>query len=260
MNFENIIVQTENNIATVTINRPKAMNALNPSVLSELIVAFGELKKDENLRGVILTGSGDKAFVAGADITTMQNMTPMQAKGFVELGHECMRAIETFKTPVIAAVNGFALGGGLELALSCDFIYASQNAKMGLPEVNLGIFPGFGGTQRLGRVIGRNRAKELTYTAKMISADEAFQMGLVNKVTTPETLLEEVKKTLNTISQKGPVAVQLVKQVINEGADLNLESGLEMEALAFPIVFSTEDKKEGITAFLEKRPAKFLGK
>ncbi|HBF13061.1 MAG TPA: hypothetical protein DDW49_06705 [Deltaproteobacteria bacterium] len=258
--METILLNIENSIATVTINRPKALNALNDTVLKELAQTFQDLSVKPEVRAVIITGSGDKAFVAGADIVSMQDMPALKAKEFVELGHATMRTIETFPHPVIAAVNGFALGGGLELALSCDFIYASKTALLGLPEVNLGIFPGFGGTQRLSRLVGRNRAKELIFSAKNLNADEACQLGIVNKVCEPASLMEDVKKTLGTILKKGPVAISLVKKVINDGSDLDLVSGLALEACTFPITFATSDKNEGIKAFLEKRPAQFTGK
>ena len=265
MTFETIQFNVENEVATwwlavVTINRPKALNAINDVVLTELTKAFRDIRHESRIKGVIVTGAGDKAFVAGADISAMQNMTVLEAEHFVELGHRCMRTIETCRVPVIAAVNGFALGGGMELALSCDFIYASSNAKLGLPEVNLGIFPGFGGTQRLGRLIGKNRAKELIYTARILSAQEAFDIGIVNKVSEPNQLMEEVKKTIGTILKKGPVAIALAKKVINEGTDLSLEAGLKLEESTFPMIFATEDKNEGVKAFLEKREANFKGK
>ncbi len=260
MTFENLQFSIENKIATITINRPKALNALNEQVLTELLKCFRDIRRHQEIGAVIITGSGDKSFVAGADIATMPAMTALDAQHFCELGHRTMRAIETCEFPVVAAVNGFCLGGGLELALSCDFIYASSTAKLGLPEVNLGIFPGFGGTQRLSRLIGRNRAKELIYTARMISADEALALGIVNKVCAPDQLMIEATKTVNTILSKGPIAVKLVKKVINEGTDLPLASGLNLEASTFPLIFATEDKNEGVKAFLEKRQAKFSGK
>ncbi|MDO8519471.1 MAG: enoyl-CoA hydratase-related protein [Deltaproteobacteria bacterium] len=260
MTYENLLTAESEGILTVTINRPKAMNALNEGVLTELLKCFRDIRRDSTVRAVIVTGAGDKAFVAGADISVMQTMTALDARHFCELGHKAMRAVETCHVPVIAAVNGFALGGGLELALSCDFIYAVNTAKMGLPEVNLGLFPGFGGTQRLARAIGRNRAKEMVYTARIVSADEAFQMGLVNKVLTPEALIPEVQKTLKGILKKGPVAVSLAKKVMNEGSDLPLASGLALEESTFPLIFATDDRMEGVKAFLEKREAKFIGK
>lgn len=259
-NFETLLFSIENRIATITINRPKALNALNGGVLTDFLKCFRDIRRHPDIGAVIITGSGDKAFVAGADISAMQTMTALDAEHFCETGHRCMRAVETCEVPVVAAVNGFCLGGGLELALSCDFIYASINAKLGLPEVNLGLFPGFGGTQRLSRLIGRNKAKEMIYTAKMLSAQEAFDLGIVNKVTEPANLMEEVKKTVGVLLKKGPVAVRLAKKVINEGSDLPLASGLKLEELTFPLVFATEDRNEGVGAFLEKREAKFSGK
>lgn len=261
MTYQNIKLEIAGKIARVTINRPKVLNALNADVLRELIDAFTSLAaKSGEVGGVIVTGEGDKAFVAGADIAAMQTMTPLEADTFCLLGHQCMRLIETCPVPVIAAVNGFALGGGFELALSCDFIYASKTAKLGLPEVNLGIFPGFGGTQRLARLVGRARAKELVFTADMISADEALSLGIVNKVTEPQDLLVATEATFAKILSKGPVAVKLAKRVINEGADLPLASGLALEQIQFPLVFATDDRVEGVTAFLAKRKAEFNGK
>jgi enoyl-CoA hydratase len=259
MSYENILVETANGIATISINRPKALNALNQDVLSELIAAFTAASGNAEVKGVIVTGAGDKAFVAGADIASMKTMTPMEADRFCQLGHRAMRLIETFEKPVIAAVNGFALGGGCELALSCDFIYASKTAKFGLPEVNLGIFPGFGGTQRLMRLVGRNAAKELIYTADIIGADDAKAIGLVNKVTEPDQLLATAQAAMKKIFTKGPVAVKLSKRLLNEGCDLPLASGLALEQAQFPLVFASEDRVEGVSAFLEKRPAAFKG-
>lgn len=257
MNYETLLVEISGGKAQVTINRPKVLNALNEAVLKELTHCFEELSVNPQVRGIIVTGSGEKAFVAGADIAAMQDMTVLDASRFVQIGHKAMKAIESCPVPVIAAVNGFALGGGLELALSCDFIYAAKTARMGLPEVNLGIFPGFGGTQRLPRLIGKARAKELIFTAGMVTADEALAIGLVNKVVEAADLLTEANKTLDIILKKGPVALELVKKVVNEGTDLDLNSGLSMEATAFPMIFATEDKKEGVGAFLGKRPAQF---
>ncbi len=259
MAYETLLVETQERICTVKVNRPKALNALNPQVLEDLIQAFEKINADEQVGAVLLTGEGEKAFVAGADIAAMKEMNALDARRFCELGHRAMNTVETCRKPVVAAVHGFCLGGGMELALSCDFIYASENAKLGLPEVNLGLFPGFGGTQRLARLVGRARAKELVFTARMISADEALQMGIVNRVLTPDVLMEEVGKTLREILSKGPVAVELAKRVINQGTDLDLNSGLTLEASTFPLIFATEDRIEGVTAFLEKRKAQFRG-
>ncbi|HLD45351.1 MAG TPA: enoyl-CoA hydratase-related protein [bacterium] len=261
MEFKNILLNIENRIATITVNRPNVMNALNPEVLADLMQGLTEVTRHRKEVGsVIITGAGEKAFVAGADIAAMLKINALEAEAFVRLGQRCMRLIENFEMPVVAAVNGFALGGGMELALSCDFIYASKNARMGLPEVNLGLFPGFGGTQRLARLIGKAKAKELIYTAAVMTADQAYQIGVVNRVCEPEQLLAEVTKTLNTIMSKGPIAVKLAKRVINEGTDLPINSGLLLEETQFPIIFATEDRIEGVTAFLEKRPAQFKGK
>jgi enoyl-CoA hydratase len=260
MSYENLLLEIQDGIATVTINRPKALNALSKSVLEELLKAFTDIGKNQpEVKGVILTGAGDKAFVAGADIAAMQGMSALDADEFCGLGHSCMRAVETCEVPVLAAVNGFALGGGFELALACDFIYAAKPAKLGLPEVNLGLFPGFGGTQRLARLIGKNRAKELVYTADMISADQAYDLGIVNKVVEADQLMAAANETMKKILSKGPIAVKLAKRVINVGTDLDLASGLQFEQVQFPIIFATEDKNEGVSAFLEKRKANFKG-
>lgn len=258
--YPTLLVELRNHTALIKVNRPKALNALNREVLCDLHTAFKDLTLNPDVLGVIVTGEGDKAFVAGADIPSMQEMTVLHAKHFVDFGHSVMDAIERFPRPVIAAVNGFALGGGLELALACDFIYAAETARLGLPEVNLGIFPGFGGTQRLARTIGLAKAKELVFTARMLNAMEAKAWGIVNEVLKPEELLSACEKVLQGIYTKGPVAVSIVKEVMNAGANRTVESGLALERNSFPTVFSTDDKKEGMSAFLEKRPAVFKGK
>lgn len=259
MAYENILTELKEGIFTIKINRPKALNALNGGVLLDLLNAMHEVRQNKDVKIVVITGEGEKAFVAGADIASMKEMTPLQAKDFCDLGHHVMRMIETARVPVIAAINGFALGGGLELALACDFIYASENAKLGLPEVNLGIFPGFGGSQRLPRLIGKNRARELIFTAKMLSAKEAHEWGLVNKVCGATELLKDVEVVAKEIMAKGPVAIELSKRAVVEGADLDLVSGLAIERALFPLAFATEDRVEGVTAFLEKRKAGFKG-
>ncbi|MCP5468331.1 MAG: enoyl-CoA hydratase/isomerase family protein [Deltaproteobacteria bacterium] len=259
MEYSTISLENREGVCIAKINRPKALNALNPDVLNDLVKLAHEVNENSEIKLLVLTGEGDKAFVAGADIAAMQSMSPLEANRFCQLGHQAMSMIENCRKPVIAAVNGFCLGGGLELALSCDFIYASEKAKLGLPEVNLGIFPGFGGTQRLPRLIGKNRAKELIFTAAMLSAQQAQEWGIVNKVCSPESLLEEVEKTAHEILKKGPVAIELAKRSVNEGTDLDINSGLALEKAIFPSIFSTEDKNEGITAFLEKRAANFKG-
>jgi len=260
MSYQNLILKKENGVATVAVNREKALNALNADVLREIRDVFNQLSDDGEVRVVVLTGSGDKAFVAGADIAAMSQMGPAEAMEFGRLGHAAMNAIDQCRKPVIAAVNGFCLGGGMELALACDFIYVSEKAKLGLPEVNLGLFPGWGGTQRLSRLIGKNRAKEMIFSAKIISAQEAYEIGIANKICKPEELLSSVSATASEIAKKGPVAVEMAKKVINHGFDLPLPQGLKQEGETFPECFKTEDLKEGLAAFLEKRPANFKGK
>lgn len=260
MEYKNLLTELNEGIFTIKVNRPKALNALNGEVLLDLLNVMHEVHRNREIKVVVITGEGEKAFVAGADIAAMKEMTPLQAKEFCDLGHHVMRMIETCRCPVIAAINGFALGGGLELALSCDFIYASENAKLGLPEVNLGIFPGFGGTQRLARLIGKNRAKELIFTARMISAKDALEIGLVNKVCGGTELLKDVEVVAKEIMSKGPVAIELAKRAVNDGADLDISSGLAVERAVFPLVFATDDRTEGVSAFLEKRKAEFKGK
>ncbi len=260
MEFKNLLIENNQGLTVVKVNRPQALNALNGEVLQDLSNAFSQLANDPETKVIVLTGAGEKAFVAGADIASMKEMNALDAKKFCDLGHQAMRQVETCPKPVIAAVNGFCLGGGLELALSCDFIYASENAKLGLPEVNLGLFPGFGGTQRLARLIGKNKAKELIFSAKVLSATEGLQWGILNKVTPAADLLKEVELIAREIMKKGPVAVSLAKQVVNEGSDLDLTSGLALEKATFPLIFATEDRHEGVGAFLEKRKAEFKGK
>ena len=260
MEYTNIIFQVENNIATITFNRPKALNALNSELLLELSAALDEVLKEEEIRVLVLTGAGDKAFVAGADITELaKSLGAIQARHFAELGHKIIGKLQELPIPVIAAVNGFALGGGSEMALACDFIYASENAKFGLPEITLGLIPGFGGTQRLPRQIGKNMAKELIFTGKMIDAATAREIGMVNKVTAPEALMEEVLKTAKTIAAKGKVSLRAAKHAVNCGMDVDLATGCKLEIDAFSICMSGEDAKEGTSAFLEKRKPEFKG-
>lgn len=260
MAYQFLLLEKKDWIATVTVNREKAMNALNPDVLKEIRDCFSSLSNDSEVRAVMITGAGEKAFIAGADIAAMNQMTPAEALEFARLGHSAMNAIDQCRKPVIAAVNGFCLGGGLELSLSCDFIYASEKARLGLPEVGLGLFPGWGGTQRLPRLVGKGKAKEVILTGRLFSAQEAFAFGIVNKVCKPEELLNDARTTAAEIAKKGPAAVAMAKQMINEGFDLPLPQGLSREVETFPKCFSTEDLKEGLAAFLEKRPAQFKGK
>jgi enoyl-CoA hydratase len=260
MAYENILFQVDQGIATITFNRPKAMNALNQALLGELSRALDEIAADEGVRVLVLTGAGEKAFVAGADITELATFTALQAKVFSRAGHAIIAKLQELPIAVIAAVNGFALGGGSEIALACDFIYAAENAKFGLPEINLGLIPGFGGTQRLPRLVGANWAKELIFTGKMISAAEAAHIGLVNKVVPTASLMEEVLKTARDIAAKGRVSLRAVKQAINHGLNTDLATGCSIEVDAFALTLASADAQEGTTAFLEKRKAVFTGK
>ena len=242
------------------MNRPKALNALNSQTVLELGRLIGELNAAKEVRVVVVTGGGDKAFVAGADITEMVDLDLEKAKTFAERGQDIFFAIEQSPKPWIAAVNGFALGGGCELAVACDFIYASRAAKFGQPEVNLGIIPGFGGTQRLARRVGVAKARELIYTGAVISAEEALRIGLVDKLAEPADLLNETKKTAQTISDKGPLAITGAKRAIREGEERDLRAAMEVEARIFAELFTTKDREAGMKAFMEKRSAQFEGK
>lgn len=249
-------------IATVTIDRPQALNALSSSVLKELdeILLQVKSKFPAEVRGVILTGGGEKAFVAGADISEINSLNADSGKKFAELGQKIFRSIENLPMPVIAAVNGFALGGGLELALACDFIYASENAKLGLPEVSLGLIPGFGGTVRLTRVLGENRSREMIFSGNPMTAVDAEKIGLVNKVFPQASLIAEARKTMTAILSRGPLAVSWAKKTILKGASESLDQALTTEASAFAELFKTADTAEGTKAFLEKRKPQFTGK
>lgn len=259
MQYENIILQVEDGIATITFNRPKTLNALNGDLLKELSQALDEIAADETVRVLVLTGAGEKAFVAGADITELAAFNVLEAKHFSEAGHALLNRLQVLPIPVIAAVNGFALGGGCEIALACDFIYASENAMLGLPEINLGIIPGFGGTQRLPRLINKNLAKEMIFTGKMIPAIEAHTIGMVNKVCSPEQLMDEVIRTAKTMASKGKVALRAAKQAINNGMSVDLATGCSIETDAFALCMASPDAKEGTSAFLEKRKPDFKG-
>jgi enoyl-CoA hydratase len=259
MAYENIIYQVDEGIATITFNRPKALNALNAALLEEFSQALDAIAADENIRVLVLTGAGDKSFVAGADITELATFNPLTAKNFAKKGHTILGKLQQLSIAVIAAVNGFALGGGTEIAIACDFIYASENAKFGQPEINLGLIPGFGGTQRLPRLIGTNMAKELVFTGKMISADEAVQIGLANKVVAKDQLMQEVMKTAREITSKGKVSLRAAKQAINNGLNADLATGIHIEIEAFGMCYASSDSKEGTAAFLEKRKAAFKG-
>lgn len=245
-------------IATVRIDRPDQLNALNEEVLSELTSLLPRLGADEQLRAVVFTGVG-RAFVAGADIASMKEMSPQEAAEFGRLGHQAMNAVESLPMPVLAAVNGFALGGGLELALSCDLIYLGESARVGLPEVGLGIIPGFGGTQRLGRVVGWQQARRLVFTAQQLSADEALDIGLAVDVLEDDELLDHVLDVASRIADQGPLAVRKAKRVMYDGADQPLAEGTELEQRAFADLWETDDRTEGMEAFLDKRSPDFEG-
>jgi enoyl-CoA hydratase len=260
-NFETITLEKKGNFAILTINREKSLNALNSQVHVELKDCLSVLKNNEDkLQGMILTGAGDKAFIAGADIVEMSEMSPEEAQDFSSLGQENTLLLEELPFPVIACVNGFALGGGCEMAMACDFIYATDTAVFGQPEVKLGLIPGFGGTQRLSKLIGRNKAKEIMYTGRNVKIDEAKELGLVVKsFANKDEMMSAAFTTLEKISANSPMAVGLCKQVMNAGNDLTLEDGLEIEAKNFGETFNTYDMKEGTKAFVEKRKAEFKG-
>ena len=259
MQFNNLLYAADGAVATVTINRPKALNALNQETLEEILRCFQELAENQAIRVVIVTGGGDKAFVAGADIAFMEKLSPLAARCFALLGQQVLSTIENLPQPVIAAVNGFALGGGCELALACDIRLASDNARFGQPEVNLGVMPGFGGSQRLPRLIGRGRANELLFSGDIIDAQEAGRIGLVNRVVPQAQLLPSCREMAERIASRGPVAVRLCKEAVNNGVEIDLARACQYEADQFALCFTSDEQKEGMRAFLEKRPAKFQG-
>jgi enoyl-CoA hydratase len=256
MKYETILYEVSDGIAQITINRPDVLNALNLQVLAELLDAIGQVRTDAAAKVVILTGAG-RSFVAGADIAQMSGFGVRDGMRFGDLGHAVLNGLEALDKPVIAAVNGFALGGGTEISLGCDFVYASTKAKFGQPEVNLGIIPGFGGTQRLARTVGMNKARELIYTGDVISAEEAKRIGLVAEVFEPDELMAKVREKAQLLISKGPVAIATAKRVMNKGVDLSLDAALELEKQAFAALFGTEDQKEGMKAFVEKRKPAF---
>ena len=260
MAYENLLYEVAGTTAIITVNRPKALNALNVKTLDELLEAIRAAAQDTAVRGLILTGGGDRAFIAGADIVEMSNMHPMAAKNFADKGHHVGEALETIPKVVIAAVNGFALGGGCEMALACDLIVASSKAKFGQPEVNLGVIPGFGGSQRLPRRIGVGAAGKMIYTGDMVDATEALRIGLADELVAPEELLPRAKALLEKIATKGPVAIGAAKELMRRGANMNLGDALSLESQHFSWLFSTDDQKEGMAAFMEKRTANFKGR
>ena len=250
----------EPSIYRLTLNRPKALNALNQATIAELGVALSTVAADRYARVLLLTGAGDKAFVAGADIRAMQEMSPIEGQRFARDTMAVFRQLETLPIPVIAVVNGYALGGGCELAMSCDWILAAETAVFGQPEVNLGLTPGFGGTQRLTRLVGRARAMELITTGRQLKADEALRWGLVNHVFPAEQLMDEAMAMARQIATKAPIAVRLSKEAVQRGQDLDLDNACQFEAQVFGLAFSTDDKREGVAAFLEKRNPSFINR
>ncbi|MBV7275674.1 short-chain-enoyl-CoA hydratase [Clostridium sp. PL3] len=259
MEHENVVLDKQSHIAILSFNRPKALNALNSDVLNELNQILDEINNDEEIYVVIVTGYG-KAFVAGADISEMKNKTPEEARRFADLGLSVFRKIELMEKPVIAAVNGFALGGGCELAMSCDIRIASEKAKFGQPEVGLGITPGFAGTQRLSRLVGIAKAKELIFTGDLIDAVEAEKLSLVNKVVVHDQLMTEALVLAEKIVSKAQIAIRYSKTSINRGFESDIETGMQIEKNLFGLCFSTDDQTEGMEAFLEKRKANFKNK
>ncbi|BBO88378.1 enoyl-CoA hydratase/isomerase family protein [Desulfosarcina ovata] len=259
MAYENIIFDVTDGVATITFNRPKALNAINGQLLDELASALDEIEADEQVRVLVLTGAGEKSFVAGADISELATFNTLQGKLFSRKGQLIFSRLQDLSIPVIAAVNGFALGGGSEIALASDFIYAAETATFGLPEITLGIIPGFGGTQRLARLIGINRAKEMIFTGAMVKAPEAEKIGLVNRVFPKDKLMEETYKTAKGIAKKGKVSLREAKKSVNNGMNVEIGIGFQIEADAFGICMASPDAKEGTGAFLEKRKAEFKG-
>jgi len=257
--YNNLIVERDGAVVIVTMNRPKALNALNHETVLELDEVFKSLEADTTVEAVIITGGGDKAFIAGADISEMVNIGAIAAKNWSKLGLAVFSRIENFPRPVIAAVNGFALGGGCELALACDIRVASEKAKFGLPEVSLGILPGWGATQRLSRLVGKGQAKLLTFTGDVIDAQEARNIGLVDKVVAHEELLTTAKDLAGKIVKKAPIAIMQAKVAINRGVEMDSEQAFAFLAELFGTCFSTEDQTEGMTAFIEKRKPVFKG-
>jgi len=255
-----VLLEVEEGMALLTINRPKALNALNEATLLRLEEAIDECGRRDDVKVVILTGAGEKAFVAGADIAEMREKGVTEGRAFSELGQRAFGKLEKLPKPVIAAVNGYALGGGTELAVSCDIVLASEKARFGQPEVNLGVFPGFGGTQRLPRLVGKARAKEIIFSGEQFDAARALAIGLINRICPPAELLNEAKELARTIMSKGMVAIGLAKQAIEAGSEVDFENGLVIERHCFAQCFDTKDLKEGMTAFLEKREPKFIGK
>lgn len=259
--YDNVLLEAKDGIGTLTINRPKVLNALNSATLQDIGDALREVKEHkEDIKVLIITGAGPRSFVAGADISQMHDMNTMEALELSKLAHESFGEIEELPQFTIAAVNGFALGGGCELASSCDMRIGSTKAKFGQPEVGLGIIPGFGGTQRLTRIVGRGKAKEMIATSTMITAQEAYRIGLLDEIAEPDELMDKAQEIAKTIMKNGPIAVAMAKYSVDRGADLPLDVAIDMESQIWAETFATEDQTEGMGAFLEKRDAKFSGK
>jgi enoyl-CoA hydratase/carnithine racemase len=260
MAFSNILFEKKNAIAYVTVNRPKVLNALNMATMEELRTAFHDIKNDAAVRVVIVTAAGEKAFIAGADIGELAQNDAVTAKEYTHRGQSVLNLIENLGKPVIACINGFALGGGCEIAMACTMRLASENAKLGQPEVKLGIIPGYGGTQRLPRLVSKGIAMQLLLTGEMITAQEAHRIGLVNEVVPAAELIPRAEAIAQKVTANGPLAVQYTMEAVNKGMEMPLAEGLYLEAVLFGVVSATEDKKEGTAAFLEKRPAQFKGR
>ncbi len=260
MNFKFIIYEKSEGVATITLNRPDALNAFSKEVVDEVLHAVEDIRNDENVRVVVLTGAGEKAFSAGADIKAMKGMNALRARKLSLMGEKLCLAFENLEKPVIAAINGYALGGGLEVAMSCDLRIASENARMGQTEINIGLIPGWGGTQRLARLVGVGKAKELVYTGKMIDAKTAEQLGIVNIVVPVDKFRETVRQFALELASKAPVALKVAKALINKGSEISLDAALALEREGFGVVASTEDLQEGVGAFTEKRKPAFKGK
>jgi enoyl-CoA hydratase len=259
-NLENVKAESRDGVLIVTVDRPKVLNALNDQTVGEIERVFLEARADESVRAIILTGGGEKAFIAGADIGELSKMTPLTGKDVARRGQQVLNTIERMPKPVIAAINGFALGGGCEIALACHIRIASEKAKIGLPEVTLGIIPGYGGTQRMARLLGKGKALEMILTGDHITATEAERIGLVNKVVPAEELMKTAEEMARRIASRGPIAVRSAIEAVMSGSDMAFEEGQAFEATLFGLLASTEDMKEGMGAFLEKRPAAFKGK
>ena len=260
MNFENIILENKNAITYITVNRPKVLNALNMATMEELRAAFHDIKNDAAVRVVILTGAGEKAFIAGADIGELAKQDAVSGKEYTHRGQNVLNLIENLGKPVIACINGFALGGGCEIAMACTMRLASEQAKLGQPEVKLGIIPGYGGTQRLPRLVGKGNAMQMVLGGEMITAQEAHRIGLVNEVVPPAELIPRAEAIAAKIIANAPLAVQYAMEAVHKGMEMTLNEGLYLEALLFAVACSSEDKAEGTKAFLEKRAPEFKGK